>query len=400
MGGISGVGEAVGRGTMGYYSGKSARNRSEDHDYDEDRRRKIHGILDPIKMREAELSLRGNERDDEAETKNQPHRLEKQEQEARLGKRTDEASEHAKQYDPERIDRDNRKGIRTDQIEEAALPGDVKSAGYGVNRAERAETAEQQIGDELTTRFDMKGIIRGAERAIENFEMSGSPQAYEDFYNREVPNGNDIKIMEDPSHPGGFIAEAANGELTYWKDAAEMTQVFKDFWLSEERMSDAFGGQRNNRGIGRGRYGSSATGAKNQMIENLVGALKDSGQGEGKTDGELYLDAYQYATQKSGEDPVEMTWGLYETLIKQFIPTGDFVSDEDRQRGELLAAQFAAKMAMSFGLQDLANQFLDGDQQGNNEGGSGITEPRQSPVPTDSGTEDYIGDILQQTTGR
>lgn len=366
------AGAGAGAGITGYYAGKSMRDKSDTRDYDTKRKREIE---DPRKDRLAILE------EEIADLENRLARAKfpgmvKGISQSDQKRDDDDANRRARQVDvPSQIQEEiaaNTKGrevsgiLREDAVPAAreavtqagtdrkvaavnrtdAVPAAKRGINENIrteNKAVRTERGEVQEESEDSLRFDLRAYARAAKHGLENYEVSGKPQALSDAYNMAIDDDQEIEYRRSPVDANGKTSMTAwemlnteTGEvLAVFENQDELADNFAQHWLNPSKVQEAYnmagegqGGRAyNSGGIGgqggfTGRSGGRTTGAKNQEIRDLAAAWMQTEEGQGATEAEAYMYAWEKASQNGSTSPKDSVIGLYKDLLKGFTKPG------------------------------------------------------------------------------
>jgi hypothetical protein len=381
-----GAGAGMGRGIAGYYGAKSARNASEDHDYEQKRKREI---TDPRDDQINELRLQVESMQTALKTVKFPGEVQGA-LDAETNRKQTQKYEHGINVDVEnaradtetnRVQQQKNMPSITDDTEEArnwGVKNDRQRQGYAEQNIDDQQTlhdygmntAEQQ-DEEGTYRFDTRKMAKGAMRGKRNYDVTGDPKALEDGYNMGVDDDHDIEYVRSPVGPDGEPSDTAwamnskstGKQLTVYADQEELAASYNDFWNDPAAINEAYNmggsvgrsyadGGVNTRRSGSGRGGT--TGVKNQEIQNLAAAYLQTEEGQGATEAEAYMYAWEKASMSKQKAPIDYVNGLYVDLIKSYTKPDQFgrTTQEQIENGKKeaysIAKQFADQLGVDF----------------------------------------------------
>jgi len=381
-----GAGTGAGLGIRGYYNGKQMRDQSRQTDYTFDRDKMLDEILDPIEIRSAERRDEQSEMERPNDQANVDFDQRAREQKARRGIRNDESSEYAKKNDRNVIDRQESgaardeqadivsqpgriSGIRRDEeIANREHPGRMKAVDYNDRAAERRDKIGGMVANQQEQQYDDQQKIRGAQDADQLVEISGSPQAFDDFYDEFFPNTPGTTTTEDPDVPGGYIITMDDGQVHKAESMEQLRQGFMQTFTNPEivnRLSGygnigqnrgGYGGVRGSRSSGY-RGGPAPSTEKERTVDDINQLLLQMPENEGRNPAEVRLEAYQIAVQRGAIDPVVAERKVAAELYKIYAENS--YDDEDRDSSMQRAKDDARELMRGGGNNDDIGAILD-----------------------------------------
>jgi hypothetical protein len=331
-----GVGAGMGRGIDGYFgTRKAARNDRIEGD-NEERRRKLEGIMDPINIKIKTMELKNMQLEAELTKLRQPGAINdiRRGEETAVNEHDVTIAEQPGNMETARNTLPNAQraesgAIRTEEIAEKThgqnVENQVKGIEYAGNAQDRGEARDVIVADQEKNQYETQQIVHSVPDVVEAFKASGgNPAVFDDWYDEYIDDGLSVTTRRDPDNPDMYIMTGPDGNDLEPVNAEQLVKGFVDNFTSQERVD---------RMLGRGNLGAQPGGYRPDA------GIRRSGEGYGGSRGtfkdRLFAPTYEALEKKYPDmEPYEIHLKTLDKLSQTGSPSDDaFVQ---KTRGKMI----------------------------------------------------------------
>jgi hypothetical protein len=365
-----GVGAGMGRGIDGYFGTKRAARNDRIEGDDEERRRKLEGIMDPINLKLKKMEYENAKLTAELNEARQPGAL----QDIRRGeeKKVNEhevtmAEQPGNMAD---VGYQDTAASNTNELEVAGQGNKLKGIEYAGNAQDRGEDRAVIVADQEKKQYETQEIAHSVPDVVEAFKASGgNPTVFDDWYDEYVDDGLSVTTRRDPDNPDMYIMTGPDGKDLEPVTSEQLIKGFVDNFTSQARVDRMLGrgnlgaqpgGYRPDAGVrrsgeGYGRGGSSGGTFKDRLFPSTYAALK--AKYPDMEPHELHLKTLDKLSQ-TGSPSNNAT--ILKTRIKMLEGIAGLRADQQPEAIRLMEEQLEALQAT-----------MDGITAGGDDGGDG-----------------------------